>query len=197
MGREKTRACKCLFKYLNPPTTLPTSRKTISHVKMSNVVHQECGVGGFRSSTCMLDSGHMKPNEVSCHNWPIIGKKLVHVHVYWKEVLKTMLTAGFLLSASSRLKMATWRFEPFTFWGNKVKWETESLILPTTLSYQATLMRTLLQAPLLHLSPGPTRFLCKFSQFAFLTILKPGTGDLKKQHWSIWIPKKPPVVKSS
>ena len=61
--REKGRACQRLFKYLNPSTTLPTSRKTISHVKMSNVVHQKCDVGGFRSLTCMLDSGRMKPND--------------------------------------------------------------------------------------------------------------------------------------
>ena len=140
--REKGRACQRLFKYLNPPTTLPTSRKTISHVKMSNVVHQKCGVGGFCSLTCMLDSGCMKPND-----WQKCWSKLSQltnrregtgtVHVYWKEVLKTMLTAGFLLSASSLLKMATWRFEPFTFWGNTVNWETESLILPTAISYQA------------------------------------------------------------
>ena len=31
-GREKGSACKHLLKYLNPPTTPPTSRK---HVKMS------------------------------------------------------------------------------------------------------------------------------------------------------------------
>ena len=35
-------------------------------------------------------------------------------------------------------KPATWRFEPSTFWGNRVKLESESLKLPTALSYQAT-----------------------------------------------------------
>ena len=86
------------------------------------------------SSTCMLDSGRMKPNDwQKC--WSKLSQLTNHregtgtVHVYWKEVLETMLTAGFLLSASSWLKMVTWRFKPFTFWGNKVKWETESLIL--------------------------------------------------------------------
>ena len=34
-------------------------------------------------------------------------------------------------------KPATWRFEPSTFWGNRVKLESESLKLPTALSYQA------------------------------------------------------------
>ena len=34
-------------------------------------------------------------------------------------------------------KPATWRFEPSTFGGNRVKLESESLKLPTALSYQA------------------------------------------------------------
>ena len=34
-------------------------------------------------------------------------------------------------------KPATWRFEPSTFWGNRVKLESGSLKLPTALSYQA------------------------------------------------------------
>ena len=34
-------------------------------------------------------------------------------------------------------KPATWRFEPSTFWGNRVKLESESLKLPTALSYPA------------------------------------------------------------
>ena len=34
-------------------------------------------------------------------------------------------------------KPATWRFEPSTFWGNRVKLGSESLKLPTALSYQA------------------------------------------------------------
>ena len=34
-------------------------------------------------------------------------------------------------------KPATWRFEPSTFWGNRVKLQSESLKLPTALSYQA------------------------------------------------------------
>ena len=45
--------------------------------------------------------------------------------------------SGFSLSAGSRLKKpATWRLEPSTFWGNRVKLESESLKLPTALSYQ-------------------------------------------------------------
>ena len=50
------------------------------------------------------------------------------------------------------IKPATWRFEPSTFWGNRVKLESESLKLPTALSYEAIyfnilaakLMRTLI-----------------------------------------------------
>ena len=34
-------------------------------------------------------------------------------------------------------KPATWRFEPSTFWGKRVKWESESLKLPTKLNWQA------------------------------------------------------------
>ena len=34
-------------------------------------------------------------------------------------------------------KPATWRFELSTLWGNRVKLESESLKLPTALSYQA------------------------------------------------------------
>ena len=34
-------------------------------------------------------------------------------------------------------KPATWRLEPSTFWGNRVKLESESLKLPSALSYQA------------------------------------------------------------
>ena len=34
-------------------------------------------------------------------------------------------------------KPATWRFELSTFWGNRVKLESESLKLPPALSYQA------------------------------------------------------------
>ena len=33
-------------------------------------------------------------------------------------------------------KPATWRLEQSTFWGNRVKLESESLKLPTALSYQ-------------------------------------------------------------
>ena len=33
-GKEKRRACKHLFKYLDPPTIPPTSRKTVYCVKM-------------------------------------------------------------------------------------------------------------------------------------------------------------------
>ena len=33
---------------------------------------------------------------------------------------------------------ATWRFELSTFWGKRVKWESDSLKLPTVLSYQTT-----------------------------------------------------------
>ena len=34
-------------------------------------------------------------------------------------------------------KMATWWFEPSTFWGKRVKWDSESMKLPTALNYQA------------------------------------------------------------
>lgn len=33
---KQGRACKHLYKYLSPSTTPPTSRKTVSHVKMTN-----------------------------------------------------------------------------------------------------------------------------------------------------------------
>ena len=34
-------------------------------------------------------------------------------------------------------KRAFWRFEQSTIWENRVKWESESLKLPTALDYQA------------------------------------------------------------
>ena len=34
-------------------------------------------------------------------------------------------------------KPATWTFEPSAFWGNRVKWESEILKLPTAFSFQA------------------------------------------------------------
>ena len=40
-------------------------------------------------------------------------------------------------------KAATWRFELSTFWGKRVKWESDSLKLPTALSYQTTSLHIL------------------------------------------------------
>ena len=46
-GKEKRRAYKHLFKYLDPPTTPPTSRKTVYCVKMRYWNVKMCRVGGF------------------------------------------------------------------------------------------------------------------------------------------------------
>ena len=63
-GREKVSSCKHLFKYLSPPTTLPTSRKTVSLVKMSNVKVPKCAVWkGFTRSPCLYHSTRSKPSD--------------------------------------------------------------------------------------------------------------------------------------
>ena len=77
-GREKGRACKHLFKYLNqahcpPPPPSPTSCKTVSqNVNCQNV--KRCGVGGFHMLNMFvrLDTQSQKIDvsvEISnCHN---------------------------------------------------------------------------------------------------------------------------------
>ena len=57
-------ACKHLFKCPNPPSTLPTSSKTITRVKMSTVKTSKGALWeGFTLSTCLLDSMHTKLND--------------------------------------------------------------------------------------------------------------------------------------
>ena len=51
------------------------------------------------------------------------------------------------------------------------------------LVYQNEVLKTMLtalQAPILHLSPAPTWFLQDFSRSAFLALLEPETGILRK-----------------
>ena len=79
-------ACKHLFKYLNLPTILPTSWKTVSCV---------AGIWGTYSK-CLLHSAgwsqmigaHVEEN---CHNWPIIG--LIMSWYTWKRYWKQCLQA--------------------------------------------------------------------------------------------------------
>ena len=81
-------ACKHLFKYLNPPTILPTSWKTVSCVT--------CIWGTY--SKCLLHSAGRSQMigvrvEENCHNWPIIGliRSWYTWMRYWKQCLQAPL----------------------------------------------------------------------------------------------------------
>ena len=82
-------ACKHLFKYLNPPTILPTSWKTVSCVTC---------IWGTLYSKCLLHSAGRSQTigvcvEENCHNWPIIGliRSWYTWMRYWKQCLEAPL----------------------------------------------------------------------------------------------------------
>ena len=82
-------ACKHLFKYLNLPTILPTSWKTVSCV---------AGIWGTLYSKCLLHSARRSQMigvcvEENCHNWPVIGliRSWYTWMRYWKQCLQAPL----------------------------------------------------------------------------------------------------------
>ena len=99
---RRRRFYKHFFKYLNQLTTPPPlpkhTEKPFLVSKCQNV--KRCIVGGFQSSTCLLNSVRAKPNdlgkcwsEVNCRNWPIIGyiRSWYTGMRYWKQCLQAPL----------------------------------------------------------------------------------------------------------
>ena len=82
-------ACKHLFKYLNLPTILRTSWKTVSCITC---------IWGTLYSKCLLYSAGRSQTigvcvEENCHNWPIIGliRSWYTWMRYWKQCLQAPL----------------------------------------------------------------------------------------------------------
>ena len=82
-------ACKHLFKYLNLPTILRTSWKTVSCITC---------IWGTLYSKCLLHSARRSQMigvcvEENCHNWPMIGliRSWYTWMRYWKQCLQAPL----------------------------------------------------------------------------------------------------------
>ena len=88
---------------------------------MSANFWQKCASAGRLEWTQQLHTIRIKWTFIGDHNGPM-SLSIFRVLIKCRQPAK---------------KPATGRFEPSTFWGDRVKLESESLKLPTALSYQA------------------------------------------------------------
>ena len=113
-------ACEHLFKYPNLPSTLPTSSKTITRVKMSNVKTSKGALWeGFTFPTCLLDSMHTKLNDW-CKYWSkpsqLTNQRAHHARSwytemrYWKQCLQAPLVLSLPSPCTDLVQLFSKRF---------------------------------------------------------------------------------------
>ena len=132
-------SCKHLFKYLNPPSTLPTSSKTITRVKMSNVKTSKGAliVGGFHmlnmfvrlyAHEAKLLMQVLKLTVTIDQSQGTPCQELVNRNEYWKQCLQAPLLN---LSPSPRTRgSCTTFFEPLS----PLTWSLEQAFCTFTLA---------------------------------------------------------------
>ena len=131
-------SCKHLLKYLNPPSTLPTSSKTITRVKMSNVKTSKGAliIGFHMFNMCVRLYAHeaklltqvLKLTVTIDQSQGTPCQELVNRNEYWKQCLQAPLLN---LSPSPRTRgSCTTFFEPLS----PVTWSLEQAFCTVTLA---------------------------------------------------------------